>query len=560
MALQNPFISYIDRSYNQIKQQVLNRLAVLVPEVTDHNESNILVRMLGVWSGIAEMLGYYIDNMARETFLSQTRLYWSGVKIARAYDYRIASAQAAAVVLQIRYDLNVGSAGPFPGVTIPIGSEFQNSDGIRFFTVDVLIIPASTLNTIIANISAQNIEGVSGVVIGVSDGTANQEFELPSDVAGFSVVVISAFVWTGVETLAYSAPADTHFVQTVNESKRVIVRFGDGVNGAIPVLGSNITVNYSRTDGVLGNVAANSVNQAVSPITIPAGFTLTISNPSRGNGGVGVESLVSLKKRVPLLIRTQNRAVTEQDYIDIGNLHPQVAQTAIDYNCGKTVDVYIVPVGGGIASPVILASVLAWYEPRRMVTTRIRVLAAGEIRIQHSIVIRIGANFIQANVVTDVLNALLLFYSTDNQTIGGTLHISDIYQVIEAVQGVQSSTINSVVPVPYGRPNPSNAVQVLSWVPSLQPASTVVVFWELLFVTATTFQLFKDGNFVGTFAVAVAVVQTEIIFTVSGSYTVADRFSFYTYPYSGTDLQLVEPSIPTAIASDILILPIGGLV
>jgi len=56
MALNNPWVGYITRSYKQIKSELLNRLGIAVPEITDHSPSNIMVIILDMFSGIAEML------------------------------------------------------------------------------------------------------------------------------------------------------------------------------------------------------------------------------------------------------------------------------------------------------------------------------------------------------------------------------------------------------------------------------------------------------------------------------------------------------------------------
>lgn len=557
MPLQNPFINYVQRSYEQIKQAVVDKLAVLTPEITDHTESNILVRILSVWAGIAEMIGYYINNMAREQFLSNCRLYFSAIKIAREYDYRVASSQAASVRLKFTFQNN--STNLFTGFTIPAGTEVQNDDGIIFYTTEEVIVPASNLNTIEVFVDAVNLIPVTGVNIGTSDGTANQEFVIDDFVGGFSVAAtISAVLWTGQETLAYSCPTDQHFRQTVNEDKKVIIQFGDDVNGAIPTAAADIIVDYDRTDGVDGNVEANTIttiNTALPPV--PTGFTLSVTNPARASGGTDVESLASLKKHIPLFIRTQNRAVTDQDFIDIGNLHPQVAQTSADYECGKFVDVYIVPDGGGIATDVLVADVLLWYEDRRIITTNLRVFAAGEIRLQLDIDLNVLPNYIQANIQQDVIDNLVAFFDYTNQQIGGTVHISDIYAIIENTTGVNNSTINAIIPVPYARPVPPTT-NVLDWARTIQPASTTTDFWGILFTSATNFQLTKNGNLVGTFSAGTLVVQTEIEFTVNGTYAIGDRFEFVTYPYSANNLDLQEQSIPTSLSGDISITATGG--
>lgn len=68
MPLENPWIGYTDRTFQQIKDNVLTKFQNLVPEITDHTESNTWVKGISIWAGVTEMLGYYIDNRARGFF------------------------------------------------------------------------------------------------------------------------------------------------------------------------------------------------------------------------------------------------------------------------------------------------------------------------------------------------------------------------------------------------------------------------------------------------------------------------------------------------------------
>lgn len=33
-----------------------------VPEITDHTESNLFVKIISIWAALVELLHYYIDN------------------------------------------------------------------------------------------------------------------------------------------------------------------------------------------------------------------------------------------------------------------------------------------------------------------------------------------------------------------------------------------------------------------------------------------------------------------------------------------------------------------
>jgi pantothenate kinase type III len=76
--------------------------------------------------------------------------------------------------------------------------------------------------------------------------------------------------------------------------------------------------------------------------------------------------------------------------------------------------------------------------------------------------------------------------------------------------------------------------------------------------SATTFDVFKDNSYIGGFTTGMLIVQPEIQFTVTGTYSVNDQWSFYTYPSYGT-VVLNEPSIPVSVGTDIIINAIGGL-
>ena len=80
MSITNPWLTPYQRSYQQIKSKVLDKLKdIKDPKgntlITDYSEGNIFVLILSIFSSIAEVIHYYIDNMARETFFSTARRY-----------------------------------------------------------------------------------------------------------------------------------------------------------------------------------------------------------------------------------------------------------------------------------------------------------------------------------------------------------------------------------------------------------------------------------------------------------------------------------------------------
>lgn len=549
--LNNTWVRYVDRTYQQIKTQVLTYKSAKTPEITDHTDSNIFVKLLDIWSGIAEMLGYYTDNAAREAFIDSCRLYKSAVAIATLMDYRIRAATPASADLEFTID-----AVSITDITIPLGTEVENIDGVKFRTTQTAVILAGQLSV---TVPATQTVKVLGVSLGLASGLPAQVIELASDIADSSIVVrVAGLAWNSKATLGFSLNTAEDFVQSVNASQRPIIKFGNNINGAIPTAGAAIDADYDITLGAGGNVGALTITTINSVIPLPIGINIAVSNPQRASGGAGVETLAQLKRHIPLAIRTLERAVTREDYKDVAELANGVALAGVSFDCGKTVDVYIVPDGGGIASGALLASTQTWMDKRKMITTFIRVFPAGEVRLLLNINIQVKPNYANAVVAAATRARLADFISYLQQEIRGTVQLSDIYEKVETTEGVSFSNLVSMTPVPYARPT-GLITPPLNWGRQIQPTSTSTVRWIVKMISGTQYQLVKNNVYIGTFTVGTLYTDTDIVFTINtGAYAINNEWEFYTYPYSGT-LVLSEPSLPVSLPSDITITATGGL-
>ena len=80
MGITNKWLNPYQRSYQQIKAKLIEGLTNIKDKngdilITDYSEGNILIIILSLFAAIAEVLHYYIDNVARETFLPTARKY-----------------------------------------------------------------------------------------------------------------------------------------------------------------------------------------------------------------------------------------------------------------------------------------------------------------------------------------------------------------------------------------------------------------------------------------------------------------------------------------------------
>jgi len=176
-----------------------------------------------------------------------------------------------------------------------------------------------------ATVEAEHSSKAAGEVLGRSDGSPGQEFQVSFPPVlprrGGETVVVSdpggRVEWTEVADFSASTASDPHFVW---DSASGIVRFGPRVrypdgsvrqHGRIPRDGAEIsTTEYRYGGGALGNVGARTLTVLRSAVPYISGAV----NLRPAVGGVDAETVNEAKTRGPLTLRTGQRAVTAGDF------------------------------------------------------------------------------------------------------------------------------------------------------------------------------------------------------------------------------------------------------
>lgn len=120
--------------------------------------------------------------------------------------------------------------------------------------------------------------------------------------------------WTEKPDFFASGPDDTHYV--LNRSTGQI-RFGDGVNGRVPVANPRRPANFRALQyrvggGVRGNVKAGSL--IVLQSTIEGIDSAAVNNLFAGAGGRDEETFEEARRRAPQVLKSRERAVTAEDF------------------------------------------------------------------------------------------------------------------------------------------------------------------------------------------------------------------------------------------------------
>jgi hypothetical protein len=227
-----------------------------------------------------------------------------------------------------------------------------------------------------------------------------------------------------------------------------------------------------------------------------------------------------------------------------------VERAGVKTECGRKIEVYIVPSSGGLASGILKQNVLDYLSVRKILGREIIVLSAGIVNVNLTLNIRLGATAQPSITVADIKKRLAERFSYLNQRINSTLYLSDITEVVENTRGVNSSDIVVFNAIPYARP--INVQQNLDWSITVTDNSAAATSWRIVFLGNMKYQLFRNNNFAGQFTVGETVTRLGIQIKINSDVASGAKFEFVTYRNIG-NLSLNEMSIPIITEGSITI-------
>lgn len=544
MSITNPWLTPYQRSYQQIKAKLIDDLKSIKDSsgktlVTDYSEGNILIIILSLFAAIAEVLHYYIDNMARESFFSTARKYESLVNHGELVDYHTKGAIASTVDVVVSRPVNSSSAAG--NISIDKGTSFTDNSGNTWLVTKDIIWGAGNTSVTLPcrQHKAYANTGIQGTV--VPNLKLNKPARIQVDQSdmggqyyehGTMELKIGDTTWTLVDTFAFSSKYDTHFRVDVDSDKNLYIVFGDGQYGMIPDPGQSITsCTYYLTAGTNGNVEAGAITNLPSKISQTCSDG-SCTNPYAAAGGSDYEDFDMLKQHIPLHTRTLGVAITKYDFINLAMQVPGVNKVALEYECGRKINLYITPDNGIVASQALLESTYNYLKQHAPITTWLNVKPVGEVDIYLTMEVTGKKNYSQTTIYNQVVNALKEAYSVTKAEIGGKVRISDIYALIDGLTGVDYLTISSF----YWKPWPTTLNGPVSLIIENYSVSKVTGNSQYLvvFTDSTNFNIY---NMAGGYSTAGEVGKNiniddihngnSFALTVKdNSYASGDRFSF----------------------------------
>ncbi len=252
--------------------------------------------------------------------------------------------------------------------------------------------------------------------------------------------------WEPRRDLLDSAANDGHFVVEAEHDGIAWLRFGDDTHGRRPDEGEAFTATYRVGNGIAGNVGAEAIAHVVSDDT----RIRSVRNPMPATGGTAPESAAQVRRRAPQAFRTQERAVTPQDYAEVTQRHPGVQRAATTprwTGSWHTMFVTVDRAGGELLDAPYSRSLHAHVDRYRTAGHDVRFDDPAYVSLEIELLVCVAPDYFRPHVRSGLLAVLGNADLPDGRrgvfhpgelSFGQTIYLSPILAAARAVPGVAS--------------------------------------------------------------------------------------------------------------------------
>jgi uncharacterized phage protein gp47/JayE len=292
-------------------------------------------------------------------------------------------------------------------------------------------------------------ETVADEVLGDGDASAAfQKFELqknpltyipssgPGGIESTLEVLVNDVRWTEVPSLFGKRPVDQVYTARLADDGTVTVQFGDGRSGGRLLSGrGNIVANYREGVGLHGRVGATALR---SPLDLPVGLK-SVTNPAEATGGADPESIEQARENAPTTVRTFGRAVSMRDFEDLVRTSGEVAKALATWvwnREARAVHLTIAAQEGQLFTPADLTRIHASLNSQRDPNHALFLNNYVQVPVVVTATVHVKANYVASKVENASRTTLLAALSFDSLRFGQPLDLSQIYAVLQQVDGV----------------------------------------------------------------------------------------------------------------------------
>lgn len=252
--------------------------------------------------------------------------------------------------------------------------------------------------------------------------------------------------WQAHRDLLNSDDQATHFVVECEHDGSAELRFGDDHHGKRPESRTAFFATYRIGNGLAGNVGAEAFAHLVSSDSNLA----SVRNPLAARGGSEAETAELIRRRAPQAFRTQERAVTPEDYASRTQTYPGVQRAAATLRwtgSWHTQFITVDRVGGELMDEDYELALVDHVEPYRMAGHDLEFNDPLYVSLEIDLTVCVAAGYFRSDVRAALLQVLSNrdlpdgtrgVFHPDEFSFGQTVYLSPIYAAARGVAGVES--------------------------------------------------------------------------------------------------------------------------
>ncbi|MBC6480826.1 MAG: putative baseplate assembly protein [Hormoscilla sp. GM7CHS1pb] len=244
----------------------------------------------------------------------------------------------------------------------------------------------------------------------------------------------------------------TDFVVEMDNDRIANLRFGDGDLGKVPSVGMKMLANYRRGNGAAGNVGREAIAYLLpkdgSRYSELVGKIPLVSNPLAAQGGIDPEPIADARLNAPQAFRIRQSCVTEADYVEVMERHPEVQRAAAQLRwtgSWYTVFIAVDRYGGTPLDDDFKEELGDYIMPFRLMAHDLEIVEPTFVPLDSLLLVEIKDGYFQRSIFRELENTFSNqdlpdgkrgFFHPDNLSFGQPVYLSQIIQRAMEIAGV----------------------------------------------------------------------------------------------------------------------------
>jgi hypothetical protein len=456
-SLKNKLVDFINERFGENGNTLPNTFNDLV-------EGSVAIMLMENWAYIADLLSFKIDQTVNELFIDTVTEADNAFRLCQLVGFKptppipARSLWTATINATLSTDVILASPITIDVVSndTPITIELYpaDADNNPVFDQDIIIPAGSFVNS-----SIIGLEGKTIIDNFAGNGTTLQSYTVRySSVIYDSVSVrIDGILWEKVDYFSDSQPRREYRVEYDSDYRAYII-FGNNRAGLSPPNGAQIEVTYRIGGGINGNIVTGYVEAQKLARVFGSEYNIPVflRNYTKGEYGYDGDTIEDIRRKLPVYLRTQDRAVTGSDYKNlcdqfVTQYHGQIGKSNAvlrNHGCaGNVIDVFVLAKKDiddlEEASDELKSDLANMLEESKMMTDFICIKNGEIIESDVSVEVtlsRINRKFEQ-EIKQNISNKITEFFKLYNWDYGQNLRESDLIRTLSSIKEPQGYDI-----------------------------------------------------------------------------------------------------------------------